>query len=120
MTDPDVEQDKNFWLPALNAYKANLDNESNNVYSKLAVVRNAFKEAKGTVEVENAPRVGAVTIGNTRLVLKPLDSLKQVNKLTYLANIFEFNIWREETEAWSLSRTSQWQIRLFRSNFSDW
>ena len=49
--DTDAEQDKNLRLTGLNTYKANLDNESNNVYTKLATVRDAFKEAQGMVEV---------------------------------------------------------------------
>ena len=85
---PDAEQDKNFQLKGLEGYKTNLDNESTIVSTKLGVVRKAFKEGKGTVEVDNALRGRAGASGNTRLVLKPLDSLKPTDKLTHLAKKF--------------------------------
>ena len=68
-------QDKTLSLDSLNVYINKLDTESKHVYAMLATVRDTFKEVQGKAVAEAAPRGGVGAGTNTRLVLKPMDSL---------------------------------------------
>ena len=98
-------QDKALRLQSLNEMKDKLDTKSNEVYNTLASVMDKFKEVQDRAETEGDAGGGGVNIGNTRQVLKPIDSLKPLDCLKHNSNCFEFHTWYEGAEAWGRAPT---------------